>query len=204
MRSPRLVLASASPRRAALLRSLGVHPEILPSGMPESVARGESPEEAVTRLARSKAAAVAERLNLDGRPAIVLAADTAVVIEDDVLGKPRDDAEASAMLRRLSGRDHRVLTGVCIVRRPGDARTATVATTIVRFRPLDAATIDWYVATGEPRDKAGAYGIQERGALLVDGIRGSWSNVVGLPMERLPSLLRDVGVDPVAWFTPRR
>lgn len=201
MRSPRFVLASASPRRATLLRSVGLNPEVVPSGIPEGAEGGETPDATVARLAVSKAREVARRIADGDQAAIVLAADTAVVLDDDILGKPGSDDAAAAMLRRLSGREHRVLTGVGIVRVPDGAETVRVVATKVRFRPLDGPTIAWYVSTREPMDKAGAYGIQGRGAVLVEGIQGSWSNVVGLPMERLPEMLRDVGVDALEWFS---
>jgi septum formation protein len=197
MRHPTFVLASASPRRAQLLRSVGIEPEIVPSEVDESTEPNESPGDGVARLAASKASRVAHGLATRDE-AVVLGADTAVVLDGVPLGKPDDDDDARRMLRALSGRDHDVLTGVHVIA-VGSGRTASVVdVTRVRFRELDEHWIRWYVATGEPRDKAGAYGIQGRGAWLTTAIVGSWSNVVGLPLERLPGLLAEVGIDPIS------
>ncbi len=188
-----LFLASASPRRLALLREAGLDPVPCPTGVPEAPLPDESPEAHVLRLAREKGRHAAERLAALGATGLVLAADTAVVLEGAILGKPADDADAASMLRRLSGRTHEVLTGVSLARL-GDGRSAEAAeSTRVTFRPYGEATVLRYVATGEPRDKAGAYGIQGLGGALVEGIVGSWSNVVGLPMEILPRLYEDLG-----------
>jgi len=186
----RLVLASQSPRRRELLESLGLSVEVRGAGADESVRPGERPEAYVRRLAVDKARAV------DAAPGeIVLAADTAVVLSGEVLGKPRDDGEARRMLRALSGADHAVLTGVCARRgAPGPAEVTKVVSTTVRFAPLGEAQISWYVATGEPRDKAGAYAIQGRGGALVRAVEGSVSNVVGLPLEETLALLAGLGL----------
>lgn len=186
--SPDLVLASASPRRSALLRGLGIaHRRVAPR-IDERPRPEETAVALVRRLAAAKAAAVPDR-------ALVLAADTEVVLDGRILGKPADDDDARGMLAALAGRAHDVLTGVCL-RRGTDGRAATrVAKTVVRFRPLTAERIDRYVATGEPRDKAGGYGIQGLGALLVEGIEGSWSNVVGLPLDCLDGLFAELGDD---------
>ena len=197
MRGSTIVLASASPRRAELLRSVGIEPEIRPAEIDESAAAGETPEAAVARLAATKAAHVAHELGARD-DVIVIAADTVVVVDGIALGKPIDDEDALRMLHTLSGRAHHVLTGVHLIATGSGRTAAAVDTTHVRFRDLDEAWIRWYVATGETRDKAGAYGIQGRGAWLTTAIEGSWSNVVGLPLERLPALLRDVGVDPIS------
>jgi len=189
----RIVLASSSPRRLALLRSIGIDPEVRPARIDEVPAEDEDAQRFVARVAEEKARSVAA--DLSGL-ALVLAADTEVVVDGETLGKPRDVEEARRMLRRLSGRDHDVLTGVCVLAVPGGGLAAAVETTRVRFRELDPKLVDWYVATGEPFDKAGGYGIQERGALLVERIEGSWTNVVGLPIERLPDLFGRLGVDP--------
>ena len=191
MTVPRIVLASVSPRRAALLRALGYDPEIRAPAVPEGADDGERPEATVRRLAAAKARVVAAGVRAVG-PTVVIGADTEVVLAGEVLGKPHDAEDAARILHALSGREHRVLTALHAARvdEPGEA--ADLACTRVWFRDLDPATIAWYVATGEPMDKAGAYGIQERGALLVDRILGSWSNVVGLPLERLPALLAAV------------
>ena len=195
MPQPVFHLASASPRRLTLLRDLGISPRVVPAALPETVRSGESPERMVLRLARSKAGSVAKRLRELGRPGVVLGADTAVVLDGRALGKPHDAGDAAAMLRRLSGRAHEVLTGVCLVRLDDERQTGGVESTRVRFLPYDEQTIREYVATGEPLDKAGAYGIQGAGAKLAAQIEGSWSNVVGLPVERLESWLREIGLE---------
>jgi len=181
-----LVLASASPRRRALLQGLGVAFEAVAPGVDESVRAGESPRDYVLRVAVEKAAQGA-RL----RPgALVLAADTSVVLEDRILGKPSGEAEAREMVRALSGRRHSVLTGVAL---DGAARASAVVETAVWFRPLAEAEIAWYASTGEPLDKAGAYAIQGAGGVLVQRIEGSASNVVGLPLAETAELLRQAG-----------
>ena len=184
----RLVLASASPRRRELLAKLGLLPEIRPVNLDETPAPGEDARRYVERLAREKAAAAA------GEGAeILLAADTAVVLDGEILGKPADPEEARTMLRRLSGRAHEVLTGVALLETPKGAAVSAIEETRVVFRTLDEEEIAAYVATGEARDKAGAYGIQGRAAVFVPRIEGSWSNVVGLPLELVDRLLRRLG-----------
>ncbi|HEY8211038.1 MAG TPA: Maf family protein [Myxococcaceae bacterium] len=182
-----LVLASASPRRRALLQGLGLTFDSVAPGLDESVHEGESPRAYVLRVSAEKAAAGA-RL----RPgALVLAADTAVVLGDDILGKPDGEAEAGRMVRALSGKRHSVLTGVAL---DGAARASAVVETAVWFRPLSEAEIAWYASTGEPLDKAGAYAIQGAGGMLVERIEGSASNVVGLPLAETVELLRQAGL----------
>ena len=184
----RLVLASASPRRAALLARAGYAFDILPADVDERRQPGEPAPDYVDRLARRKAAAVAAR-HMDR---IVIGADTAVVIEGAVLGKPRDAGDAVRMLRGLSGKAHQVLTGVAVQR--GERCVSAVESTVVHFAELDDAQITWYVGTGEPSDKAGAYGLQGSGARFVTRIEGSRSNVVGLPLGRLDELLGQLSV----------
>jgi septum formation protein len=179
----------------ALLVDLGLEIDVRPAGIPEEHVPGESPEAHVRRLAEAKARHVAERAGERPAAGIVLAADTVVVLDGRILGKPRDEDDARRMLLDLSGRDHRVLSGVCVLRTDGRGEASSVTETRVRFRAYDAAVVDWYVATGEPMDKAGAYGIQGRGALLSESIDGSWSNVVGLPLESLPELLARIGIE---------
>jgi len=183
-----LTLASASPRRRELLQQLGLPLEVRPARTDESVRPGELPRDYVHRVAVEKARAVAGEA--------VLAADTAVVLANEILGKPRDEADARRMLRALSGSLHEVLTSVC-VRRGATEHTAVVAAQ-VRLDPLTDAQIDWYVATGEPLDKAGAYAIQGLAGAFVREIRGSVSNVVGLPLAETLDLLREAGV-PLPW-----
>jgi septum formation protein len=189
----RLVLASASPRRRELLARLGLDPLIRPADIDETPRPGEDPHDLVVRLASAKAATSLARGDAEE---VVLAADTEVVLDGQVLGKPRDRDDAARMLRRLAGRSHEVVTGVA-VRRGGTAR-ATRVTTEVRFRPVSDAEIAWYVATGEPDGKAGAYGLQGAGAALVERIHGSDTNVIGLPLAETITLLRQVGMDPLA------
>jgi septum formation protein len=187
---PTLVLASASPRRRDLLRRLGLDPALRPVDLDETPHGDEPPHDLVVRLAAAKAAAGADRGEGDE---VVLAADTEVVLDGTVLGKPVDDADAAAMLRRLNGRTHEVVTGLA-VRRGAIARLATV-TTEVDFRHLTDDEIAWYVATGEPAGKAGGYALQGAGAALVAGIAGSDTNVIGLPLAETVALLREVGLD---------
>ncbi len=193
--TPRLVLASQSPRRRELLAQLGVALEVRPADADESVLPGEPPHEYVLRVAREKARAVAGP--------VVLAADTAVVLGREVLGKPRDAEDARRMLRALSATSHEVLTAVC-VRRTQPALAVeldVVVTTRVRFARLGDAEIDWYVSTGEPLDKAGAYAIQGAGGAFVLGVEGSVSNVVGLPLAETAELLARAGF-PLPWSPP--
>jgi septum formation protein len=182
----RFVLASRSPRRRELLAQVGLAPEVRPAGTDEAVRPGEAAPDYVLRVAREKARAV------EGD--VVLAADTSVVLDGVVLGQPADDADAARMLRALSGRAHEVLTAVC-VRGPG-GEDARVVRSEVEFVALDEARIRWYVASGEPRDKAGAYAVQGAGGAFVRAVRGSVSNVVGLPLAETLELLAAAGVAP--------
>lgn len=186
---PDLLLASRSPRRADLLRTLGVVFAVVDVEIDETPWPDEAPAAYVRRLARMKA----EAGRAVTRAAPVLAADTTVVAAEALLGKPRDADEARAMLRRLAGRVHEVLTGVAVIDRHG-AIEDVVVTTRVGFRALDSRTIDAYVASGEPLDKAGGYGIQGLGGALVERIDGSYSNVVGLPLAATVGLLDAAGV----------
>jgi septum formation protein len=181
-----IVLASSSPRRRELLALLGLSFEVSPANIDESWRNGEPPAAHAERLAREKSEAGA-------RPGVaVVGADTIVVVDGAILGKPADAAEARVMLRRLSGREHEVFTGVAV---GYEGRMASgVERTTVRFRSLDDATIAAYVETGEPMDKAGAYGIQGVGAMLVRSISGSYTNVVGLPLSETVDLLTRAGV----------
>jgi septum formation protein len=191
----RLYLASASPRRVELLREIGLDPVVVPHGVVEAPLANETPEAMVLRLAEAKAQDALARGGL-GKPGLVLGADTAVVVDQTVLGKPSDARHAGAMLRLLRGRAHDVLTGVVLVRTDDGRAAAGVESTRVWFRALDDAALESYVASGEPLDKAGAYGIQGRGAALVERIEGSWSNVVGLPVERLAGLIERLAAQP--------
>ncbi len=184
---PRLVLASRSPRRAELLVAAGLRFDIVPVEVDETRRSAEPAHVYVARLALAKADRAREQA--EGR--LILGADTTVVIDGQVLGKPADALEAASMLGRLSGRTHEVLTGVALVN--GTWNSARVETTRVTFLELTAAEIDWYVATGEPMDKAGAYAVQGLASRFVTSIEGSYSNVVGLPIAAVYALLRSTG-----------
>ncbi len=186
----KVVLASASPRRRQLLLQAGWQPLVCPSAYTEA-GRGRSPAELVAANALGKCQAVVAARG-DQLPTV--AADTVVVVDEKILGKPRTEAEAAEMLRLLSGRSHLVLTGVAVSFQGRILQD--VCTTRVQFRPLGEEEIASYVASGEPLDKAGAYGIQGRGALLVEGIEGCYSNVVGLPLARLYLMLKKIGALP--------
>jgi septum formation protein len=188
--SPSLVLASASPRRIELLARLGVEVTVRPADLDETPLTGEPPHELVARLALAKAAAV---VAADRHDEVVLAADTEVVQYGRPLGKPRDRADAVAMLTSLSGRTHEVVTGLAVQR--GSIRRHDVVTTRVTFRALSEAEIAWYVATGETEGKAGAYGLQGSAAALIERLDGSDTNVIGLPLAETVLLLREVGLD---------
>ena len=183
-RGVRLLLASRSPRRAELLAAAGFEFDVEPTDVDERWLSAEAPRAYVTRLAEAKAAVVAAR----HPDRVVLGADTVVLAEGQPFGKPADDGEARAMLRQLSGRTHDVLTGVAI--RQGDRRVADVGVTRVSFVELSDDAIAWYVASGEPRGKAGAYAIQGLASRFVDRIEGSYTNVVGVPIAVLDRLLR--------------
>lgn len=184
-RGQRLVLASASPRRRELLAELGETFEVRPADADERPLPGEKPEAMVIRLALAKARAAA------GEGEVALGADTVVALGDEIFGKPADAAEASAMLARLSGRAHDVWTGVALVAKESATtrERACAERSRVVFRPLAAEEIAAYVASGEPLDRAGAYAIQGGAAPFVASLEGSWSNVVGLPVERVRELL---------------
>lgn len=192
---PRLVLASASPRRAELLRAAGIAFDVKVADVDETQSVGETPDAYVERLAIAKAVAIADQ----GEPRAVLGADTTVVVDGVVLAKPLDASEATRMLRLLSGRTHLVLTGVALIA-PAAAgqvsrtRRAQACTTRVTFAPLSEAEIAWYVASGEPMDKAGAYAIQGLASRFVTGIDGSYSNVVGLPVSHVWAMCGELGI----------
>ena len=183
---PTFVLASASPRRAELLRAAGINFIVRVADIDETERPGEAPHEYVSRLARTKAEAVARDDEL------VLGADTTVVIHGEIIGKPRDAADAERMLCALSGEWHEVLTGVYL--RRGAQSRSEVAVTRVKFAPLSQQEISWYIASGEPFDKAGAYAIQGYASRFIERIEGSYSNVVGLPVETVYRLARELGI----------
>ena len=188
IRRVRLILASASPRRAELLASAGFTFEVVPADIPETPTHGESAADYTLRVAREKARTAGETLK--DKDAVILAADTEVVADRRILGKPADPAEAAEMLRLLSGSTHDVLTAVVI--RTGEREVSDVVWTRVRFTSLTEGDIAWYVASGEPMGKAGAYAIQGFGARFIDRIEGSWANVVGLPVHRVAELLKSL------------
>jgi len=195
----RLILASASPRRAELLRAAGFEFEILVVDIDEAVRPAEQPVDYVRRLAMEKSArAMATIAPSEGGShvldTVVLGADTAVVIDGDILGKPRDAADAASMLRRLSGRPHEVLTGISL--RGPEWEAGRVETTTVEFSPLNAADIAWYVESGEGQDKAGAYAIQGLASRFIPRVDGSYSNVVGLPIAVVHELLAEIASRP--------
>lgn len=212
-----IILASTSPRRRQLLEAAGVAFDVLSTDVDESAVRAEHPAQLVTERARLKAEAVAASLRPGGEKALVVGADTVVVLDDEVLGKPEDEADARRMLARLSGRNHHVLTGLAVcpvgleppapvaaadtgaakagIARPNGRCVVAFQTTEVTMGALSPETIARYVATGEPLDKAGAYGIQERGGLLVRRIEGDYFNVVGLPLALLRDMTSVFGVD---------
>ena len=183
-----IILASASPRRRELLGRFGIPFRVVPARGEETAPEGLSPGELVRVLAEHKAAETAAA----DRESVIVAADTVVEIDGEILGKPGTPERAAEMLRRLSGRTHRVWTGVCV--RQGERVLSAAEETAVRFHPLTEEEIAAYVATGEPLDKAGAYGYQDRACLFVERIEGDYFNVVGLPMERLGRMLRSFGV----------
>jgi len=184
-----IVLASASPRRQELLRQVGVQFRVIPSNVDERVEAPMTPGDMVEHLALSKALDVAVRVPA----ALVLGADTIVVVDDEILNKPAHRADAISMLERLSGRTHQVMTGVALV--GPDRRLVGHEVTSVRFRPLSAGEIERYVDSGEPMDKAGAYGIQGRAAAMIEGISGDYFTVVGLPICRTVQMLSTFGVN---------
>ena len=188
-----LVLASASPRRQELLRTIHLDFSVVPADVDESLRPGEKATEYVERVARDKAMAVVGRLGTGATgDVVVLAADTTVDVDGEILAKPDDDDDARRMLRLLSGRTHQVHTAVVLWRISG-VQTATV-TTDVTFAELDEAMLEWYIATGEHLDKAGAYGMQGAAGALVERIDGSASNVIGLPLAETVALLRASGL----------
>ncbi len=193
-----LILASASPRRQELLRRAGIAFEVLPPNIPEEALRDEDPQSCAERLAREKALAVA-RLRPDDA---VLGADTVVVIDNQILGKPADASDAARMLRLLSGREHRVITGVCLV---ADGKQSVASeTTIVTMAEISDEEIRDYIASGEPMDKAGAYAIQGIAARWIPRIEGDYSNVVGLPIALVFRMLRERGLEVSSQFSVRR
>ena len=189
----RFILASSSPRRRELLASVGAEFDVLPSHVPEEHRPGEAPEDYVARLSREKANAIA----MQHPSRWVIAADTTVLLGDQLLEKPLNKADAARMLSLIAGKTHIVYTGVTLQNAGLEIRDTRVAESEVRMLPLSQSDVEWYVATGEPLDKAGAYAVQGVGAMFIDSIHGSYTNVVGLPLALLFQMMRRVGIDPL-------
>ena len=185
--SRRLILASASPRRAELLRVMGLAFEIIPSRIDESATDSEKPQTHVARLAETKARAVAEAYP----DTWILGADTVVVIDGEILGKPADTAEAKRMLAMLRGRTHEVHTGFALLDARTGETTERVVESLVTFRDISDDEIAWYVSTPEPYDKAGSYAVQGQGAFFIKAIHGSYTNVMGLPLCEVIDVLKE-------------
>jgi septum formation protein len=186
----KLILASSSPRRAEILANAGLPFSVLSSAVDESPYPGETPAALVQRLANAKADLVTARTV---GPAIILAADTVVVLDDKILGKPSSIEDARHMLQQLSGRTHSVLTGVALVRLPDGERRQFIESTLVHFRPITDEELSSYLATEEPYDKAGAYAIQGQAGRYIPRIEGCYFNVVGLPLSRVLTELKGLG-----------
>jgi septum formation protein len=188
-RETKIILASSSPRRADLLETIGVSFELAPSQIHERPHTDEAPADYIIRLARAKVIDVARK----HEAGLVIGADTIVVLDGKILGKPQDDEDAERMLRQLSGRWHAVMTGVALLDVATRREVADYDKTLVRFAQLTDREVEWYIKTGEPMDKAGAYGIQARGAMFVDEIAGNYHNVVGLPIPLVYRLAKRLG-----------
>ncbi len=189
MMKNRLILASRSSRRYELLKQLGIEIDVVPSRVEEDFILGETPRDRVIRLSDAKASEVGERF-----PGYwVIGADTIVLINKSILGKPKDREEAIEMLRLLSGKEHRVITGISVQHRGKGRGDCEVVETTVRVKRLSAVEMDWYIQTGEPFDKAGGYGIQGIGSFMIESIHGSYTNVVGLPLCELIQMLIRLG-----------
>lgn len=191
----RLVLASSSPRRKQLMGLLGLPYDVVVKPVDEQIAPGVSPEEAVRELALRKARAAVKDVRESNQDAVVIGADTVVVLDGHILGKPRDEQDAFHMLCALQGKTHQVYSGVACIDAVTGKTVVDHCATAVTFKPLTESQIMRYIQTGEPKDKAGAYGIQGRGAVIVEKMEGDYFNVVGLPLSRLNDMLRDFGFD---------
>jgi len=190
----RLILASQSPRRYELLKQVGLDFDVIPSRIEEDYIKGESPRSHVLRLAEAKALDVGSK----HPDCWVVTADTIVYVDHSILGKPKDREEATRMLRRLSGKEHQVLTGISVLCLKKDKRDREAVRTAVKFKELAQTEIEWYIRTGEPYDKAGGYAIQGMGSLMIESIKGSYTNVVGLPLCELIEMLKRLGAVRVA------
>lgn len=186
-----LILASSSPRRKELLESVGINFLVIQPTSDEDINPGESPEDYTLRLSKEKALSVARHC---AEGVYVIGADTTVVVDGEILVKPKDEADARSMLQKLSGKEHKVLTAFSIVRSQSGTLHSEVVETLVEVKNLAAQEIEGYIMTGEPMDKAGAYGIQGIGAFMIKGIQGSYTNVVGLPLLELLEALKSQGI----------
>jgi len=187
----RIYLASISPRRKTLLDQLGLDFSIIPSGIDETIRSGETPSDFIMRVAWDKARTAGKTVS----EGIIIAADTVVVIGSEILQKPSGAGDAKRMLTLLSGRSHHVLTAVSLLEKPEGKKISGFEKTLVAFRKLTPEEIAWYIATGEPPGKAGAYAIQGKGAIFIEKIEGSFTNVVGLPLPLLYALFWKMGID---------
>jgi septum formation protein len=195
----RLILASESPRRYELLKQVGIDFDVIPSGIEEDYIKGESPRKHVLRLAEAKALDVGNRYP----DRWVVGADTIVYVDHSILGKPKSREEARKMLRRLSGKEHRVLTGFSVRHLQKGKGDREAVQTAVKVKKLTEAEMEWYVETGEPFDKAGGYAVQGIGSFMIESIKGSYTNVVGLPVCELIQMLRRLGAITIADFRLR-
>jgi septum formation protein len=193
MTKPKFILASQSPRRRELLASMGVDFVVIPSHIPEEKREDETAEEYVARLSREKAAEVAREHPSEW----IIAADTTVLLGDELLEKPQDVADARRMLATISGKTHLVYTGVTLLNTQLGHHDTRVTTSEVRMLALSESDIAWYVNTGEPMDKAGSYAVQGIGSMFIDSVHGNYTNVVGLPLATLFRMLRKAGIDPL-------
>jgi len=189
--SYKIVLASSSPRRKELLETVGIRFEIVNPTADETVIGNETPEDFALRVSVEKASSVSSRLD---KQCVVIGADTVVIVDSEILGKPFDEDEAASMLNKISGREHRVLTAFSILKPTGEVLHSEIVATRVMVKPLAAHEIEGYIKTGEPMDKAGAYGIQGIGSFMVKEIEGSYTNVVGLPLVELLQALVNLGI----------
>jgi septum formation protein len=185
-----LILASSSPRRRDLLSSLGLQFQVVPADLQEIPAPQEAPRDFAVRVAEHKALVVGTK----HPSAWIIGADTIVVVEGEILGKPLDRADAKRMLQQLSDREHLVVTGYVLLNMTTDKKLKGVEETQVKIKALEQQEIEWYINTGEPFDKAGGYAIQGKGAFVVEWIKGSYTNVVGLPLSQLLSLFQEAGI----------
>ncbi|CAM3502020.1 Maf family protein [Marinicrinis lubricantis] len=188
-----LILASSSPRRQEIIRSLRLPFEVYPSHVDETIEASLTPSEAVTVLAERKASAVKEKLN-GSMKGVIIGSDTVVVLGNDILGKPVNPQDAFAMLKRLQGRSHQVYSGIACIDAAEDKRVVQYRSTLVHMRSLSDDQIERYIESGEPMDKAGSYAIQGLGAALVDSIEGDYFNVVGLSVALLTDMLKEFGI----------